>query len=129
MAISAYVHAALLDIADMKAGFLREKVMTSILGEKIRRLRTEKGYSFGQFAKLTGTSNSYLWGLENQKSKRPSADKINRIAAALEVTPEYLLEDRDIAPDEKVLDDAFFKKFKRLDPETKKKLKKIMECF
>lgn len=103
--------------------------MASILGEKIRRLRTEKGYSLDKFAELTGTSKSYLWDLENREPQRPSADKINRIAAALEVTPEYLLEDRDIAPDEKVTDDAFFRKFRQLDPETKKKLKKIMDVF
>ena len=103
--------------------------MTSILGEKIRVLRTVKGYSFGRFAELTGTSKSYLWGLENRAPQRPSADKINRIAAALEVTPEYLLEDRDIAPDEKVTDDAFFRKFRQLDPETKKKVKKNHVCY
>lgn len=103
--------------------------MASILGEKIRRLRTEKAYSLDKLAELTETSKSYLWDLENREPQRPSADKINRIAAALEVTPEYLLEERDVAPDEKVTDDAFFRKFRQLDPDTKKKLRKIMDAF
>ncbi|MBI3479271.1 MAG: helix-turn-helix transcriptional regulator [Nitrosomonadales bacterium] len=103
--------------------------MASILGEKIRRLRTEKAYSLDKLAELTETSKSYLWDLENREPQRPSADKINRIAAALKVTPEYLLEERDVAPDEKVTDDAFFRKFRQLDPDTKKKLRKIMDAF
>ncbi len=103
--------------------------MTSILGEKIRRLRKEKGYSLDKLAELTETSKSYLWDLENRKPQRPSADKINRIAAALEVTPEYLLEERETAPDEKVADEAFFRKYQKLDPDTKKKLRKIMDAF
>lgn len=103
--------------------------MASILGEKIRRLRTEKAYSLDKLAELTETSKSYLWDLENREPQRPSADKINRIAAALEVAPEYLLEERDVAPDEKVTDDAFFRKFRQLDPDTKKKLRKIMDAF
>lgn len=103
--------------------------MTSILGEKIRRLRKEKGFSLDKLAELTETSKSYLWDLENRKPRRPSADKINRIAAALEVTPEYLLEEREVAPDEKVADEAFFRKYQKLDPDTKKKLRKIMDAF
>lgn len=103
--------------------------MSSLLGEKIHRLRTEKGYSLDKLAELTETSKSYLWDLENREPQRPSADKINKIAAALEVTPEYLLEERDIAPDEKVADDAFFRKFRQLDPKVKKQLRKIMDSF
>lgn len=81
--------------------------MSSLLGEKIRRLRTGKGYSLDKLAELTETSKSYLWDLENREAHRPSADKINKVAAALDVTPEYLLSERDVAPDEKIADEAF----------------------
>ncbi|WP_288132442.1 helix-turn-helix transcriptional regulator [Accumulibacter sp.] len=103
--------------------------MSSLLGEKIRRLRTGKGYSLDKLAELTETSKSYLWDLENREAHRPSADKINKVAAALDVTPEYLLSERDVAPDEEIADEAFFRKFRTLDPDVKKKLRKIMDAF
>ena len=103
--------------------------MSSLLGEKIRSLRTGKGYSLDKLAELTETSKSYLWDLENREAHRPSADKINKVAAALDVTPEYLLSERDVAPDEKIADEAFFRKFRTLDPDVKKKLRKIMDAF
>lgn len=103
--------------------------MSSLLGEKIRCLRTGKGYSLDKLAELTETSKSYLWDLENREAHRPSADKINKVAAALDVTPEYLLSERDVAPDEEIADQAFFRKFRTLDPDVKKKLRKIMDAF
>ena len=104
--------------------------MASRLGEKINALRTAKGYSLDKLADLTETSKSYLWDLENRDPQRPSADKINKIAAALEVTPEYLLDERgELAPDEKVADEAFFRRYRQLEPDVKKKLRKIMDAF
>jgi transcriptional regulator with XRE-family HTH domain len=39
--------------------------MPSSLGDKIRKHRREKGYSLEKLAKLTDSSKSYLWELEN----------------------------------------------------------------
>ena len=104
--------------------------MASRLGEKINTLRSAKGYSLDKLAELTETSKSYLWDLENRDPQRPSADKINKIAAALEVTPEYLLDERnELAPDEKIADEAFFRRYRQLEPDVKKKLRKIMDAF
>ncbi len=103
--------------------------MASRLGEKINTLRTAKGYSLDKLAEMTDTSKSYIWDLENREPKRPSADKINKIAAALEVTPEFLLDERDTPPDEKVNDEAFYRKYRKLDPKEKKVLQKLMDAF
>jgi len=89
--------------------------MTTSLGEKIRRHRQEKGYSLDKLAELTGSSKSYIWELENRDTRKPSAEKLTRIAQALSVTTDYLL-DESATPDEKVLQEAFFRKFKKLDP-------------
>ena len=54
--------------------------MANILGEKIRKLRKEKGLTLDKLADLTGSSKSYIWELENKNPPRPSAEKLAKIA-------------------------------------------------
>lgn len=102
--------------------------MTTSLGEKIRRHRQEKGYSLDKLAELTESSKSYIWELENRDTRKPSAEKLTRIAQALSVTTDYLL-DESAAPDEKVLQEAFFRKFKKLDPSDQEKIEQMVEAW
>ena len=102
--------------------------MTTSLGEKIRRHRQEKGYSLDKLAELTGSSKSYIWELENRDTRKPSAEKLTRIAQALSVTTDYLL-DESATPDEKVLQEAFFRKFKKLDPGDQEKIEQMVEAW
>lgn len=103
--------------------------MPSPLGEKIRALRKQKRLSLEQLAERTDSSKSYLWELENKDDPKPSAEKIAKIAAVLGVTTEYLLSEAQESPDDAVIDDAFFRKYKRLPDETKKKIRKILEAW
>ena len=102
--------------------------MTTSLGEKIRHHRQEKGYSLDKLAELTKSSKSYIWELENRDTRKPSAEKLTRIAQALSVTTDYLL-DESAAPDEKVLQEAFFRKFKKLDPGDQEKIEQMVEAW
>jgi transcriptional regulator with XRE-family HTH domain len=102
--------------------------MTGTLGEKIRRHRLEKGYSLDKLAELTGSSKSYMWELENRDTRRPSAEKLTRIARALSVTTDYLLDD-SATPDEVVVREAFFRKFTRLDVEDQKKIEQLIDVW
>ena len=86
--------------------------MPSPLGDKIRAQRTQKKYSREQLAELTDSSKSYIWELENKDDPKPSAEKIGKIAAVLEVTTEFLLTDSVAALGEEDLDEAFFRKYK-----------------
>jgi transcriptional regulator with XRE-family HTH domain len=107
-----------------------EKAVPSPLGDKMRALRKEKKLSLEQLAELTESSKSYIWELENKDVPNPSADKIGRIAAALEVTPEFLLDQRDdLTPDDEIVDEAFFRRYRKLEPDVKKKIRKIMDAF
>ena len=103
--------------------------MPSPLGDKIRALRKQKKFSLEQLAELTESSKSYIWELENKDDPKPSADKINKIAAVLEVTSEFLLTESTTTPDEAVLDEAFFRKYKTMSEPDKKKLRKILEAW
>ena len=103
--------------------------MSTPLGDKIRLLRKEKGYTLDKLAELTDSSKSYIWELENKNPPRPSAEKVARIAAALGVTADYLMDASVQSPNSDVLDDAFFRGYKQLDPTTKEKIRSLVEVW
>lgn len=111
---------------------LRERVahqVTEAVGDKIRALRKQKKLSLEQLAELTDSSKSYIWELENKDDPKPSADKIGKIAAVLDVTTEFLLTESATTPDEQVLDEAFFRKYKTMSEPDKKKIRKILDAW
>lgn len=103
--------------------------MPSPLGDKIRELRKQKKLSLDQLAELTDSSKSYMWELENKDDPKPSAEKVARIATALDVTTEFLLSDSVTTPDEQVIDEAFFRKYKTMPEPTKKQIRKILDAW
>ncbi len=100
----------------------------STLGEKLKKHRLEKGYSLDKLAELTQSSKSYLWELENRDTRKPSAEKLSRIAEALSITTDYLFNDSS-EPDDKVLKEAFFRKFSKLNPEDQKKIQQMVDMW
>jgi transcriptional regulator with XRE-family HTH domain len=82
-----------------------------------------------QMARATSSSKSYIWELENKLQARPSAEKLNRIAEVLGVTPEFLIDEERQDPTPNELDVAFFRKFQSADPTVKAKLKRILDVL
>ena len=103
--------------------------MPSPLGDKMRTLRKQKRLSLEQLAELTDSSKSYIWELENKDVPKPSADKIGRIAAVLDVTSDYLLSTETSSPDQQVVDQAFFRKYQGMSEDTKKRLRQILDAW
>lgn len=103
--------------------------MPSPLGDKIRARRLEKKLSLERLAELTESSKSYIWELENRDVPNPSAEKIARIAAALDVTAQFLLDTIKTTPDEAVVDEAFFRKYQAMPDDTKRRLRKILDSW
>lgn len=101
--------------------------MSSPLGDKIRARRTQLEKSLDDLAKETGSSKGYLWELENRDNPNPSIDKLTKIATALGVTSEFLLESSQSTPDQDVLDQAFFRRYQGLDPKAKARMTKFLE--
>ncbi len=60
------------------------------LGEKIKALRQEKGFTQPQLAKLVGVSNGIISIWENNINE-PKATYIKKLALVLEVSADYLL--------------------------------------
>lgn len=102
--------------------------MTTSLGAKIKRHRQEKGYSLDKLAELTDSSKSYIWELENRDTRKPSAEKLTRIAQALSVTTDYLLDD-SAEPGDEVLKEAFFRRFSKLTTEDQEKISQMIDLW
>ena len=98
------------------------------LKEKLKKHRQEKGYSLDELAKLTGSSKSYLWELENREQRKPSAKKLTTIAAALSVTTDYLL-DEEADLDDRQMKEVFFRKFNRLDEDDKDRIEEMIDAW
>lgn len=103
--------------------------VASQLGSKLNKLRKEKGFTLESLAKAADVSKSYLWELENREVKSPSAQRLAAIAAQLGVSTEFFLDDSTSKPEERHLDDAFFRGYKSLGSQEKEQLRKILETF
>ena len=102
-------------------------VRLTALGDKIRVLRKQRGYTLEKLAELSGSSKSYIWELENKTPPRPSADKVAKIAAVLGVTGDYLMNAGLQVED--AVDEAFYRRYRQMDPETKKKFRHMVDLW
>lgn len=103
--------------------------MATTLGEKIRHLRKQKGYTLEKLAELSDSSKSYIWELENKNPPRPSAEKVAKIASVLGVTSDYLIDPDEMTPAADAIDRAFFRKYQKMDPNTKERIRQIVELW
>jgi transcriptional regulator with XRE-family HTH domain len=103
--------------------------MHTTLGEKIYRLRKQKGYTLDKLAELTDSSKSYIWELENKKPPRPSADKLTRIAHHLDTTVEYLLDQDETISTEDAADTKFYRQYRKMDSATKAKIRQMVKLW
>ena len=87
------------------------------------------GLTLDQLAQATDSSKSYMWEIENKPIARPSAEKLNRIAAVLRVTPEYLADEERTRPTADEFDEAFYRKFQGASDEVKDKLRRILDVL
>ena len=99
------------------------------LGDKIRELRKAKRYTLEKLAELTDSSKSYIWELENKNMPRPSAEKVARIASVLGVTSDYLVDTGETVRVADAADQAFFRKYRKMAPETKDKIRRMIELW
>jgi transcriptional regulator with XRE-family HTH domain len=103
--------------------------MSTPLGDKIRDLRKAKGFTLDKLAEMAESSKSYIWELENKDPPRPSADKVSKIAAVLGVTADYLMDSTETVKVEDATDNAFFRKYRKMDTTTKDKIRKMADLL
>lgn len=102
--------------------------MPTPLGERVRELRLKRGLTLEALAERVGSSKSYMWEIENKDVARPSAEKLQQIALALETTADYLL--ATAAVTEADADDtAFFRKYQKMNPKGKERLREMLKIL
>lgn len=101
--------------------------MSTTIGNKIKELRKNKGYTLDELADLAQSSKSYIWELENKNPPRPSAEKLAKIAKALGVTMDYFI-DNEVTKED-ATDQMFYRKYRQMDPEVKKKIRKMIDLW
>lgn len=66
-----------------------------MIGQKISKLRKQRGYTLSELAELAKISKSYLSNIERNLHKNPSLEIIKRIANVLDIDISTLLETSD----------------------------------
>lgn len=65
-----------------------------MIGDRVKRLRTEKKLSMTELAEKAGVAKSYLSSLERNIQTNPSIQFLEKIAAVLDVPLDVLLQDK-----------------------------------
>lgn len=103
--------------------------MGSVFGNRLRELRKRKAYSLDRLAEIAGSSKSYIWELENRDVPRPSGEKLAALAEALDTTVDALISEEGDPSAAEVQDQVFFRQFRKLDPDTKAKVRSIVSAW
>jgi transcriptional regulator with XRE-family HTH domain len=103
--------------------------VTTPLGDKIHALRKSRGYTLEKLAELSDSSKGYIWELENKNPPRPSADKVLKIAMALGVTADFLLDTSNTTKVEDAADQAFYRKYRDMDDATREKIRRMVDLW
>lgn len=103
--------------------------MSEKFGEKLRKLRTSKNMTLEELAAVVGSSKAYVWQLENKKNAKPSAELLLKIANCFGESPEFFLDDAQDEPSDRQVEDAFFRKFKKLSESDKRTIERIVSGF
>jgi XRE family transcriptional regulator of biofilm formation len=69
-----------------------------VLGEKIQRLRMERGLTLSQLADQAHVAKSYLSYIERGIRKNPSISLLHKIASVLDTDVQLLLKTREMPP-------------------------------
>lgn len=60
-------------------------------GDRLRRLRSDRGLSLDELAAKAGVTKAYLWRLETSPSVNPSLDIVGKVAVGLGVSTASLI--------------------------------------
>ena len=99
------------------------------LGRKLKDKRNEKGKSLEALAKDAGLSKSYLWELENRESPKPSLDKLQAIATALDIDVSFFIDDSIEELEANLVDRQFFRNFSKLSSDDKERLRAFVDTL
>lgn len=99
------------------------------LGERINRLRLEKGESLQDVATAVGVSKAHIWELEKGRTDNPAMALVTRLADQFGVTVSYLVSEDIEAPDADADLQRMFRQAHDLDPRDRATLDALLQSF
>lgn len=103
--------------------------MATPLGNKIRAARKKLNFTLDKLAELTESSKSYIWELENKDDINPTAEKVSKLAVALKVPVEFLLNDNKESLTTLDSSNVFFRRFEQLDSNKQAALNALLDML
>ncbi|MEO9458254.1 MAG: helix-turn-helix transcriptional regulator [Lentilitoribacter sp.] len=103
--------------------------MSKKFGEKLRQIRTNKNKTLEELAAGIGSSKAYVWQLENKKNAKPSAEFLLKIANYFDESPDYFIDDSIEERTESHVEEAFFRKFRKLSKDDKEKFDRMISAL
>ncbi len=100
--------------------------MSQKFSEKLRKIRTSKNKTLEELAEAIGSSKAYVWQLENKTAAKPSAEMLLKLSNYFSISPEFFIDDTVEDQSESQLEDAFYRKFKKLSEDDKRYIDRIM---
>ncbi len=99
------------------------------LGERINRLRLEKGESLQDVATAVGVSKAHIWELEKGRTDNPAMALVTRLADHFGVTVSYLVSVDIEALDADADLQRMFRQAQGLDPRDRETLDALLQSF
>jgi len=125
-------HVAQANLKVLCYSFQKNKGDSMTIGEKLRKLRSEKGLSQQGLEQLSGVHCKTLSKYENGRVQ-PTADTLRKIAKALQVTSDYLIFDNAPKNGISTLNDLeLFERFKEVEmmsPENRDMIKNMIDAL
>jgi transcriptional regulator with XRE-family HTH domain len=103
-----------------------------MIGDNIKKIRESRGLSMNALSKQSGISVGYLSDLEKNKKSNPTKELLDKLASALNISTQELLDDNREPDEIDKLEDEFkimFSKMKKISPSDREKIMKMIEMF
>ena len=102
------------------------------LSDHLRKIRERKGWTQNHLAVVSGVPQPSIWRLENGLILNPKTGLLRKLAAALEVSMEYLLTEEDKPSFDEILShdpmgQAVFRGYESLTDQGKEQLKSFVQ--
>jgi transcriptional regulator with XRE-family HTH domain len=109
----------------------KEGVHIMTLGQRIARLRRERGWTQDQLSEKVGVHSRHISRWETDRN-RPSARTLERLAEIFEVSWDDLVRTSDQQPPEMLLEDDLlqqFRELRELEEEDRNTIRNVIQAF
>ncbi len=99
-----------------------------VLGDRISRLRSQKGQSLQQVADAVGVSKAHVWEIERHRATNPSMGLVQRLADHFGVSIASLVGEEADSQSDPALQ-RMFRQVSQLDPDDRHLLDEMMRTM